>query len=157
MKIFSTLFFLTLITLSQGIAKVDCIEIIKHKREMNLIKDDKIYKSYKISLGKGKTGNISALGNYFIKRKITDSNYHHSLVISYPNPLDKQQAEKQGYKIAESLSIHGLASYFKYVPDFIQKAHRWLDWTMGSIAVTDNEIEEIFAEVDVGTPVIIFA
>ena len=31
--------------------------------------------------------------------------------------------------------------------------HRLFDWTLGCIAVTDEEIDEIFALVPVGTPV----
>jgi lipoprotein-anchoring transpeptidase ErfK/SrfK len=31
--------------------------------------------------------------------------------------------------------------------------HRQTDWTNGCVALTDEEIEEIFEAVDVGTPV----
>lgn len=150
--------------LNQGMATVDCIEIIKHKRVLNLIKGDKVYKTYRIALGKSPKGhkqvegdNKTPQGRYFIKRKLEKSQFHRSLVISYPNPSDKQYAQMQGKDPGNNICIHGLATYLKYVPTVVQKMHRLYDWTQGCIAVTDNEIEEIYAEVDVGTPVIIFA
>ena len=33
--------------------------------------------------------------------------------------------------------------------------HRWKDWTAGCIAVTNDEIEEIYAAVKDGTPITI--
>ena len=47
------------------------------------------------------------------------------------------------------IMIHGL-------PDgmgWIGAAHRLYDWTLGCIAVTDEEIDEVFDLVPIGTPV----
>ena len=47
--------------------------------------------------------------------------------------------------------IHG---YPNKVPAFLFKFwHKWKDWTAGSIAVTNDEIEEIYAAVKDGTPI----
>jgi murein L,D-transpeptidase YafK len=145
-------------------AAVDCIEIIKHQRIMNLIRDDKIVKTYKISLGRNPKGakreegdKKTPEGRYFIKRKNPSSRYHLALEISYPNPEDKSRAEKLGKNPGNNIMIHGLPNYISYMPEFTQKTQRWMDWTQGCIAVTNGEIEEIYQEVEVGTPVIIFA
>ncbi len=148
----------------KGQAAVDCIEVIKHQRVMNLIRDDKIVKTYKISLGRNPKGpkreegdKKTPEGRYFIKRKNPSSHYHLALEISYPNPEDKKRAEKLGVTPGSAIMIHGLPNYLSYLPQFMQKAQTWMDWTQGCIAVTNQEIEEIYQEVEVGTPVIIFA
>jgi murein L,D-transpeptidase YafK len=145
-------------------AKVDCIEIIKHQRLMKLIRDDKVIKTYKISLGRSPKGakreqgdKKTPEGRYFIKRKNPSSQYYLALEISYPNPEDKKRAEKVGKDPGNNIMIHGLPNYLGYIPKFMQKMQTWFDWTQGCIAVTNREIEEIFQEVEVGTPVIIFA
>ena len=45
--------------------------------------------------------------------------------------------------------IHGLAEQFKK----IGKQHRFSDWTDGCIAVTNQEIEEIWGLVPDGVPI----
>ena len=45
--------------------------------------------------------------------------------------------------------IHGLPNG----EGWIGAAHRLFDWTLGCIAVTDEEIDEVFKLVAVGTPV----
>ena len=48
-----------------------------------------------------------------------------------------------------AIMIHGLPNG----EGWIGAAHRLFDWTLGCIAVTDEEIDEVFKLVAVGTPV----
>ncbi len=144
-------------------ARVDSIEIIKHRRELNLIQGDKIIKSYNVSLGRQPQGRKvdrddkrTPEGSYSIKKKTDSSEYYKSLVINYPTPEQKADAASRGVDIGDHLCIHGMRSYLYYLPSFMQKFHKWVDWTAGCIALTDSEIDEIFEEVDVGTPVVIY-
>ena len=47
------------------------------------------------------------------------------------------------------VKIHGLRNKM----GIIGKFHRWFDWTLGCIAVTDNEIDELYGAVKIGTPI----
>lgn len=143
---------------------VDGVEIIKHKRELKLILKDKVVKTYRIALGKKPKGRKQELGDgrtpegtYFISRKIMDSEYHRSLQISYPSPQDKAQAIRNGKDPGDTIAIHGLPKYGRYIPNLVAQFQYWVDWTSGGIGVTDKDIDEIFDLVDVGTPVIIFS
>lgn len=160
------LFFCILIVTLTGYvdAKVDCIEIIKHKRELSLIENDKVIKTYRISLGRQPKGHKreendgrTPEGSYFVARKITNSSYHRYLQISYPSPEERAQAQKRNINPGGRVYIHGVHRYFSYLPDFLLTCHRWYDWTNGGIGLTNVEIDEIFDQVDVGTPVIIFS
>ena len=44
------------------------------------------------------------------------------------------------------LIILGLTTYYFY-------PERWYDWTDGCIALTDAEIDELYAAVKIGTPI----
>jgi L,D-peptidoglycan transpeptidase YkuD (ErfK/YbiS/YcfS/YnhG family) len=49
--------------------------------------------------------------------------------------------------------IHGYPN--KKSPFLFKFKHRWKDWTAGCIAVTNDEIEEIYDAVKDGTPIAI--
>jgi murein L,D-transpeptidase YafK len=69
--------------------------------------------------------------------------------ISYPDAGDRKRAAKLGVSPGGSIMIHGLPNG----EGWIGAAHRLMDWTLGCIAVTNEEIDEIFPLVPVGTPV----
>ena len=69
--------------------------------------------------------------------------------ISYPNESDIENAKKIGKPAGGDIKIHGLKNKL----GFIGKFHRWFDWTMGCIAVTNEEIDELFATVPIGTKI----
>jgi murein L,D-transpeptidase YafK len=75
--------------------------------------------------------------------------YHKALRISYPNAEDRKRAAKLGVSPGGSILIHGLPNGKGY----IGAAHRLYDWTLGCVAVTDEEIDEIWNLVPLGTPV----
>jgi murein L,D-transpeptidase YafK len=86
---------------------------------------------------------------YVIDSRNPASRYYPALHISYPNANDVARAKNLGVSPGGNIMIHGIRNGFGWVGRF----HRWLDWTPGCIAVTDNEIEEIAGLVPVGTPV----
>jgi murein L,D-transpeptidase YafK len=71
------------------------------------------------------------------------------LHLSYPNADDRARAEKLGKSPGGDIEIHGLPSTFAWVGT---TQHR-LDWTAGCIALSNDEIDEVWKMVSVGTPV----
>ena len=69
--------------------------------------------------------------------------------ISYPDEADKKRAIQQGVDPGGDIMIHGLPNGLGY----LGKAHLLRDWTLGCIAVTNEEIEEIWGLVSNGTTV----
>jgi murein L,D-transpeptidase YafK len=86
---------------------------------------------------------------YFIDSRNARSRFHRSLHISYPNAADRERARKLGVSPGGDIFIHGLPNGY----GFLGSAHRAHDWTDGCIAVTDQEIEEVWKLVDNGTPI----
>jgi murein L,D-transpeptidase YafK len=134
----------------------DQILIQKAAHTLVLLRAGKVLKTYKVALGSKPVGakerqgdHKTPEGKYFIDAKKNPSQFYLALHISYPNAADKEKARKLGANPGGDVEIHGLGKKFGYVGS----AHRLRDWTDGCIAVTNEEIEEIFRLVPVGTPV----
>ena len=69
--------------------------------------------------------------------------------MSYANDADRERARKLGVDPGGDIMIHGIQNGLGWLGPL----HRSLDWTDGCIAVTDAEIDEIYAAVPDGTPV----
>ena len=89
-------------------------------------------------------------GSYVIDRRNPDSMFHLSIGISYPNAADTAYAAAQGQDPGGDIFVHG-GPRRGIDPVGVR------DWTAGCIAVTDREIEEIYAMVRDGTPIAIHA
>ncbi len=137
-------------------AKADAILIFKSKRELQLLHEGKVLKSYKVSLGGVPTGAKERQGDhktpegiYAITGRNAASKFHRSLRISYPNEKDRKRAASLGVSPGGDIMIHGLPNGYGW----IGRGHLSRDWTDGCIAVTDEEIEEIWRAVPDGTRV----
>jgi murein L,D-transpeptidase YafK len=136
--------------------QADHILVIKSARTLTLMRQGKTLKTFRVALGPEPNGPKSQIndgktpeGNYLIDSKNEHSHYHLSLHVSYPNATDRARARKMGVNPGGEIMIHGLPPAYAW----IGAAHRQKDWTLGCIAVTDAEIEEIWAKVPVGTPI----
>lgn len=136
--------------------KADSILILKKDHVLELLKGGKIIRTYKVALGTGglapkqREGDArTPEGRYVIDSRNEHSAYHRALHISYPSEDDRKRAAKLGVSPGGAVMIHGLPNG----KGFIGPAHRMYDWTLGCIAVTDEEIEEIWNLVPIGTPV----
>ena len=125
---------------------------------MYLYSGDDVIREYKIRLGGNPVGakvkegdNRTPEGEYFIVSHNPHSAYHLSLKISYPTPEQKAAAAKNHDSAGGDIMIHG---YPNRVPTKIFKwVHKFKDWTAGCIAVTNDEIEEIYKLVADNTPI----
>jgi murein L,D-transpeptidase YafK len=88
-------------------------------------------------------------GRYVIDAKYDHSKYHKALHVSYPNAADRERANRLHVPPGEAIMIHGLPNG----KGWVGARHRLFDWTLGCIAVTNEEIDEIWKLVPVGTPV----
>lgn len=85
-------------------------------------------------------------GRYVIDHGNPDSAYHLSLHISYPNAADRTFAESRGRSPGGQIFIHGQ-------PNWIDIGRVPGDWTDGCIALSNEEIEELWTLVGDGTPI----
>jgi len=133
---------------------VDKILIEKQARRLSLLSRGEVIKTYKIALGgdpvgpKERAGDCKTPeGTYMIDARNGNSGYHLALHISYPNAQDKRRARELGVSPGGDIMIHGLKNGFAK----LGAAHAQKDWTEGCIAVTNQEMEEIYRVVPDGT------
>ena len=136
--------------------KADRIVVEKAARRLTLFRRTTALKSYRVALGREPIGpkreegdHRTPEGFYKIDRRKPDSDFHLALHVSYPNTGDVAQAEARGISAGSDIMIHGLRNGCGW----IGKLHRSTDWTDGCVAVTDQEIEEIWRVVPDGTPI----
>lgn len=134
----------------------DHVVVQKSQRRMFLMTGTEPTAAYRIDLGFTPAGHKNQEGDgrtpeglYWIDRKNPRSAFHLSLGINYPNRQDMAFAMARGVQPGGDIFIHG-------EPVRARKG-RAADWTAGCIAVTNAEIEQIYAAVRVGTPVTILA
>ncbi|SFX00849.1 L,D-transpeptidase catalytic domain [Paracoccus pantotrophus] len=132
------------------------VVVNKGARQMLLLNGNRVLKAYRIGLGNEPLGHKQFEGDgrtpeglYYIDRRNPDSRYHLSIGISYPNPHDSVQAAELGRSAGSDIFIHGQG------PEGRVLSRQKLDWTAGCIAVTDAEVEDVYAMVRDGTPILI--
>ena len=165
----------------KGISEINnpklVIDLSKHR--VFLYNGSSFVKSYKASFGRGglnkklgQTDYITPIGKYEICSIDTVHKFYKFLEMSYPNVNDATEALREGYITTEEfnyitnaskndesieskknfftkLGIHGIGEYnfiFKNLP-FV------FDWTNGSVAVSNENVDEILSVVSVGTTI----
>ena len=133
--------------------EVTRVVVLKERRIMQLYHHDKVLEQYDIDLGFAPTGDKvikgdgkTPEGRYFIDRRNPNSRFHLSVGISYPNEADRAYARAHGQSPGGDIFIHGTPGM--YVGE--------KDWTWGCIAVSNDEMEDVYAMVHTGTPVVIY-
>jgi murein L,D-transpeptidase YafK len=136
--------------------QADRIVIVKSQRTMTLLRNGEVLKTYKVALGHEPQGaktqqgdNRTPEGLYTIDSRNPHSQFHLALHVSYPNAADRERARKLGVDPGGAIMIHGLPQSFAWMGAL----HRQTDWTLGCVAVTNPEIEEIWSMVPLGTTV----
>jgi murein L,D-transpeptidase YafK len=137
--------------------KASSIRVLKSEHRMDLLDGKgRTIRSYRVSLGytpgaKVKEGDgRTPEGRYYIDNRNQKSAYYRSLHISYPNNQDVSRAHRIGARAGGSIFIHGKPNDKSWI--WWRRAQNE-DWTNGCIAVSDDEINEIWNLVENGTPI----
>jgi murein L,D-transpeptidase YafK len=135
---------------------IDRILIEKSARKLSVFANNKKLKTYRVALGRNPVGPKQREGDYKtpegiykIDSRNPQSNFHLALHISYPSDKDKARAAERGANAGFDIMIHGIQNGRGWIGAF----HRLTDWTAGCIAVTDEEMEELWRATPDGTTV----
>ncbi len=139
------------------IGKADRIVVLKRKRTLLLMREETIIRSFRVALGREPSGAKQRQGDFRTPEGVyrvagfnPSSYFHRAILVSYPSPADVARARSMGVSPGGAIMIHGLdpAIAAKWQDD-----HWLFNWTRGCIAVTNDEIEQIWESVEVGTPI----
>ena len=128
--------------------KADKIIINKANHELLLYYKEELIATYKVSLGRNGLNKKTKLGDWltpegrFKGKKRSQTQYHKAIEVG-------EWGDSCG------VLIHGLGNGYspeifnvKIIMGRFKRFHRWYDWTKGCIALTDDEIDEIYKAVN---------
>jgi murein L,D-transpeptidase YafK len=155
------------------------LSIRKAARTLVLTCDGRPRARFRVSLGRSPLGpkqiegdGRTPEGDYYVCTRNERSSFRRFLGLSYPGPVDAERglrerlisaAEAQEIvhahaerrsppwktRLGGAVGIHGV----KLGWGFVGRLHRLFDWTNGCIAIADDEIDELWDVVPLGTPV----
>ena len=127
--------------------RADSILVDKSARTLSLLKDGNVVASFRIALGRHPEGHKTQRGDgrtpeghYFISRREAHSHFYRALEVSYPNAEDKQRAAKIPADAGADIMVHGIKNGLGW----LGRLHRLVDWTDGCMAVTNEEMQDIW-------------
>jgi len=136
----------------------DQVVVRKSQRKLQLLNDSQVLREYRIGLGDSPRGHKfqegderTPIGSYILDWRNPNSSFRKSIHISYPNEQDRAMASAMGVSPGGMIMIHGQPNYI--TSKRILKEYEGRDWTDGCIAVTNEEIDEIWRLVKDGTPI----
>ena len=135
---------------------IDRILVEKSARKLSIFRDGKKLKSYHVALGRNPIGPKEQEGDmktpegiYKIDTRNLQSAFHLALHVSYPSDADSARAVQRGVSAGGEIMVHGIKNGLGWIGTF----HRLHDWTAGCIALTDEEIEELWRATPNETPI----
>ena len=136
--------------------QIDLVRVIKSQRKLQLISNDQVVHSYRVSLGKKPLGHKeyegdqrTPEGTYTLDWRKPSDNYQLSMHIDYPNSKDRSNAEKIGRSPGGMIMLHGTPIDDEFPEWFFNT----LDWTNGCIALTNTDMRDIWERVEDGTTI----
>jgi len=139
----------------QSSANVDRVVVYKRERRLVLLSQRREVRSYKVALGGEPVGPKARQGDHrtpegvILDSRNPNSHFYKAFHILYPNSKDVAAAERSGVSAGGDIMLHGLPKGYAWV----KTAHVLHDWTDGCIAVTNEEMDELWKLVRVGTPI----
>ena len=136
--------------------RADSIVVVKSERRLYLMHDGQPIRSYKVALGLSPVGPKrqefdfrTPEGHYVIDGRRANSRYFRALHVSYPNADDVRQAAARHVAPGGDIMIHGLPN----VPRKPIEYYETQDWTNGCIALSNDDLREVWAMVRERVPV----
>ena len=143
---------------------IDEVRVYKAKRQVQVLQNGTVIKTYAMRLGFAPIGHKTTEGDgktpegsYTLDWRNPNSLFYKSLHISYPNANDTAQAQARGVSAGGDVMIHGSSNLPQGKPQ--QALYDYLpreDWTHGCVAVSNQDMDELWANVKNGTKIVIF-
>jgi murein L,D-transpeptidase YafK len=137
-------------------ATADRVVVRKAERTLWLYRDGEALRSYRISLGlspsgpKEREGDFrTPEGSYMLTRRNPQSDYFLSIQVSYPGPRDLEAARRNKVRPGGSIMIHGLPN----IPKYPRERYLSSDWTDGCIALSNEDMLEVWLLTRNDTPI----
>ena len=134
----------------------DLVVVEKAKRELHLLRDGEVFRTFRIALGIRPEGDKeyegdfrTPEGRYILDARNPNSEFFLSIHISYPNRQDRREARAKGVDPGGAIMIHGQPN----APTKSEAYYQTQDWTNGCIAVSNSDMIDIWLMTGEYTPI----
>jgi murein L,D-transpeptidase YafK len=134
----------------------DRVIVDKSDRELHLLQNGEIFRTFEIALGIRPTGDKeyegdfrTPEGTYLLDMRNPNSEFFLSIHVSYPNGQDIREARTKGLDPGGAIMIHGQPNE----PSRSENYYRTQDWTNGCIAVSNSDMIDIWLMTPDNTPI----
>ncbi|MBK1646257.1 hypothetical protein CKO25_16715 [Thiocapsa imhoffii] len=134
--------------------QADRVVVKKAERRLYLMRGSEPIRTYEIALGFQPIGHKARQGDgktpegrYRLDWRNDRSQFYKALHISYPNAQDRHRAHRQGQDPGGLILIHGQGRTSR------PTGEQGRDWTHGCIAVSNQDIDEIWSLTMDGLPI----
>lgn len=142
--------------LTNDLPVADSVLVDKSERKLYLLKEGRPFREYEIIMGENPKGHKKMVGDertpegsYILDWRNPESNFYKSIHISYPSQRDLTSAKARGVDPGGMIMIHGFPNNMDWAKPILKD---W-NWTDGCIAVSNQEMDEIWLAVRDGTPI----
>lgn len=132
--------------------KADLVVVEKARHQLSLYRKNQLLESFHIALGGNPLGHKQQEGDqrtpegrYSLDSKNAHSHYYKSIHISYPNLTDSARAKALGLNPGGAIMIHGQKQGWAWA----ELATQRLDWTLGCIALTNEDMDKVWQAINV--------
>jgi murein L,D-transpeptidase YafK len=136
--------------------QADSLLIVKSEHRLYVMRDGQPLRSYPIALGLSPVGPKrqeydfrTPEGRYVIDARRPNSHFFRALHVSYPNAEDRRQAAEHHVSPGGDIMIHGLPNVLHKPLSYYQTQ----DWTNGCIALSNQDLLEVWSMVRQPIPV----
>lgn len=132
---------------NDALQPADAVLVVKSERKLYLLRGGEPFRSYKIALGLNPLGHKERAGDYrtpegryALDMRNPHSEFFLSIRVSYPNAQDQAKARRNREPPGGSIMIHGMPN----VPKRSLTYYRTADWTDGCIALSNDDMLEVW-------------
>ncbi len=130
---------------------VSHLVVFKHDRRLEVWHRDTLVRAMKVCLGQDPIGpkrqegdSKTPEGVYQLDYANPNSSFYRSFHISYPNKADQLKAKRMGVSPGGLVMLHGCGG-----PGYAISQSAGIDWTDGCIAVSDAQMDTLWAWIKV--------
>ncbi len=156
LRLFILASLLSFITPVYAIEKADIVMVYKSERILFLMREGEVLAKFDVTFGADPIGHKQQQGDektpegpYLLDYKNTKSAFYKSIHVSYPNSKDRSAARKRGVDPGGDIMIHGQSNGWGWAAPI----SRFFNWTDGCIALSDEDMQQVWEAVDSGTPI----
>jgi murein L,D-transpeptidase YafK len=147
---------LSAVAVSEPLPMADRVVVVKGERRLYLMRSGVPFRSFRVWLGLDPKGHKeyegdfrTPEGEYRLDAKNSQSEYFLSIHVSYPNREDVERARRSHREPGGAIMIHGLPNVPKHSTEYYLRN----DWTNGCIALSNDDMLEVWLLTRVDTPI----